>query len=262
MLREALKDVRQRRSGRDAVAPSSDEHAPASPAREAARSPPRAAGVAGQRATLPAAVADALLRRANQVAHDARRPGTIQLWHGFANAFSALLAVLAIVSGHRRCALGDRHRPDGRAQRFLALLPGAPASLAAEKLQIGARHLHVVRQDENGKRRDGDPHPRVVRATSSGWPPATWSPRRAAHDGQDLFVAQSALTGEALPLERPHRNEPFPRIARIATSLSSHNVTSAPPPPVINTAMRPIWAAIAKPGRAARAHQLREGIQA
>jgi len=103
MLREALKDVRQRARGRESQLRVSDEHAASiARLREAARSPRGAAGVAGQRAERPArAVAAQRLLEYGQPGRHERPPAWyIQLWHGFANAFSALLAVLAIVSGH------------------------------------------------------------------------------------------------------------------------------------------------------------------
>jgi len=88
----------------------------------------------------------------NQVAHE--RPPTwyVQLWHGFANAFSALLATLAAVS----LATGDRE--SAVIIGAMVLLSGLlrffqerRASLAAQKLQEMVRVTFTVyRRDDQG----------------------------------------------------------------------------------------------------------------
>ena len=101
MLREALSDLKLRGTGRT-LALTGERTRAASRLREAAHSTPddilrshasSAAGLSAQGA------AERLEEHGeNQVAHERPPAWYVHLWHGFANAFSALLATLAIVS--------------------------------------------------------------------------------------------------------------------------------------------------------------------
>ncbi len=103
MLREALVDIRTRLRGGDLAPVKAAERSKATDRlRQAARMAAEellaveesgAGGLTGELA------AERLQHQGpNQVAHERPPPWWLQLWHGFANAFSALLAVLATVS--------------------------------------------------------------------------------------------------------------------------------------------------------------------
>ena len=169
----------------------------------------------------------------NQVAHERPPAWYVQLWHGFANAFSGLLAVLATVSWFT----GDRE--SALIIAAMVLLSGLlrffqerRASLAAQKLQemvrvtctvircdaaatVGEREIPIrgLVPGDLVKLSAGDMVPADVRLVSA----------------KDLFVAQSALTGEALPVEKTAASAPSPamnplELANIA--FLGTNVTS------------------------------------
>ncbi len=138
----------------------------------------------------------------NQVRHERPPAWYVQLWHGFANAFSALLTVLATVSW----ATGD----DSSAviiavmvllSGFLRFFQERRASLAAEKLQEMVRVTCSVVREGAGERelpiRDLVPGD-LVKLAAGDMIPADVRILAA----KDLFVAQSTLTGEALPVEK------------------------------------------------------------
>jgi len=179
----------------------------------------------------------------NQVAHE--RPPTwyVQLWHGFANAFSALLATLAIVS----LATGDRE--SAVIIGAMVLLSGLlrffqerRASLAAQKLQEMVRvTCTVVRRDDEGNPREHEIPIRdlvpgdVVKLSAGDMVPADVRLLSA----KDLFVTQSTLTGESLPVEKvattvadpPPNPLELPNIAFLGTNVTSGTATAL----VINT---------------------------
>ena len=154
MLREALSDVRATRSARLSE--------PAPGARSIAIKRLRQAALASPEevlrmmdtslAGLSEEVAEERLREhgENQVAHERPPSWYVQLWHGFANAFSALLAILATVSW-----LTEDHQ-SAIIIGVMVLLSGAlrffqerRASLAAQKLQEMVRvTCTVVRQGD------------------------------------------------------------------------------------------------------------------
>src|SRR5437660_7447459 len=104
MLRDALTALRSRRlAGKAAAAPATVEREQATARlREAARLSPeevlRAQGSGPAGLSSEAAAEQLRQHGRNQVAHERPPHWSVQLWHGFANAFSALLAVLAVVS--------------------------------------------------------------------------------------------------------------------------------------------------------------------
>src|SRR3989442_2115939 len=108
MLREALVDLRLRRAGTAPGAVPGKRSRAAAKLREAAGIPAddlfRTYQTDPNGLSEPDAAERLEQHGPNQVAHE--RPPTwyVQLWHGFANAFSALLATLAVVS----LATGDR----------------------------------------------------------------------------------------------------------------------------------------------------------
>ena len=150
----------------------------------------------------------------NQVAHERPPSWYVQLWHGFANAFSALLTVLATVSwftGDKESALiiGVMVLLSG----FLRFFQERRASLAAQKLQEMVRvTCTVVRNDQAGTVSDREIPIRglvpgdLVKLSAGDMVPADVRLMSA----KDLFVAQSALTGEALPVEKTAASAPSP----------------------------------------------------
>jgi P-type Mg2+ transporter len=169
----------------------------------------------------------------NQVAHERPPSWYVQLWHGFANAFSALLTVLATVSwftGDRESALiiGVMVLLSG----LLRFFQERRASLAAQKLQEMVRvTCTVVRNDVAGTVSDREIAIRglvpgdLVKLSAGDMVPADLRLISA----KDLFVAQSALTGEALPVEKTASSAPSPaknplelsNIAFLGTNVTS-----------------------------------------
>src|SRR5581483_10411145 len=172
----------------------------------------------------------------NQVAHERAPRWYVQLWHGFANAFSALLAVLATVSwvpeDHESALIiGAMVLLSG----LLRFFQERRASLAAEKLQEMVRvTCTVVRRDGTGPSEreipirelvPGD----IVKLSAGDMVPADVRLLSA----KDLFVAQSALTGEALPVEKscgtadPSKSPlEMPNMAFLGTNVTSGAATA------------------------------------
>src|SRR5216683_1675823 len=247
MLREALVDLRLRRAGTAPAAVPEKRSRAAAKLREAART--RAEDLFRTYQTGPDGLSerDAAERLEqhgpNQVAHE--RPPTwyVQLWHGFANAFSALLATLAVVS----LASGDRE--SAVIIGAMVLLSGLlrffqerRASLAAQKLQEMVRVTStVMRRDEEGNPREHEIPIRelvpgdVVKLSAGDMVPADVRLLSA----KDLFVTQSTLTGESLPVEKvattvadpPPNPLELPNIAFLGTNVTSGAATAL----VINT---------------------------
>jgi len=179
----------------------------------------------------------------NQVARERPPSWYVQLWHGFANAFSALLAILATVSW----ATGDRESALIIAvmvfiSGMLRFFQERRASLAADKLQEMVRvTTTVVRRDEIGSSRESEIPIRmlvpgdIVRLSAGDMIPADVRLLSA----KDLFVAQSALTGEALPVEKTPSGTQSPalnpleltNIAFLGTNVTSGTATAV----VVNT---------------------------
>jgi Mg2+-importing ATPase len=190
----------------------------------------------------------------NQVAHERARPWYVELWHGFANAFSALLAVLAAVSW----LTGDRE--SALIIAAMVLLSGLlrffqerRASLAAQKLQEMVRvTCTVIRHDATGTVSDHEIPIRglvpgdLVRLSAGDMIPA--DVRLIA--AKDLFIAQSALTGEALPTEKTATSASSPatnplelsNIAFLGTNVTSGTAVAL----VINTGQATYFGSIAE----------------
>ncbi len=247
MLREALVDlVRFRRSGRTLGAPAPDCAQATARLREAAtksgeevlRSHKSAATGLTEQAVAELEEEHGL----NQVATERPPLWYVQLWHGFANAFSALLAVLATVSWvtddhDSAIIIGVMVMLSG----LLRFFQERRASLAAQKLQEMVRVTCTVLRIKDGRPQEleipiralvpGD----VVRLAAGDMVPADVRFLTA----KDLFVAQSALTGEALPVEKSAsvcQNPPgnpleLPNISFLGTNVTSGAATVV----VINT---------------------------
>ncbi len=242
MLRDALADLKQRRLAGQVPADDGDRARATARLKEAATlAPEEALRAQGSAATglAPEVAAERLAQHGlNQVAHERPPHWYVQLWHGFANAFSALLAVLALVSW-----LTD----DVRSAVVIALMVALSgflrffqerrASLAAEKLQEMVRVTCTVLR--GGEPREvpirelapGD----LVRLSAGDMVPADIRLLTA----KDLFVAQSALTGEALPVEKtlaagktlPNNPLELTNVAFLGTNVTSGAATAV----VINT---------------------------
>jgi len=247
MLREALVDLRLRRAGTAPTAVPEKRSRAAAKLREAARTPAEDLFRVYQTGPNGLSEQDAAERLEqygpNQVAHE--RPPTwyVQLWHGFANAFSALLATLAAVS----LATGDRE--SAVIIGAMVLLSGLlrffqerRASLAAQKLQEMVRvTCTVVRRDDEGNSHEREIPIRalvpgdVVKLSAGDMVPADVRLLSA----KDLFVTQSTLTGESLPVEKvattladpPLNPLELPNIAFLGTNVTSGAATAL----VINT---------------------------
>ncbi len=246
MLRETLADLRHRFPG-SALKTHVEtiQKSTAAELREVAACSPDElfAKEATSRTGLSTEVADERLHThgPNQVAHERPPSWYVQFWHGFANAFSALLAVLATVSwvsGDHESALiiGAMVLISG----LLRFFQERRASVAAQKLQEMVRvTCTVVRNDSSGCRdreipiRDLVPGD-LVKLSAGDMIPADVRLLSA----KDLFVAQSALTGEALPVEKtcgttPGAGTPLElcNLAFLGTNVTSGTATAM----VINT---------------------------
>ncbi len=211
MLREALADIRMRFAGGDSSPVRLVERSEAiAQLRHSATCAPDA--LFGAEGSSPAGLTDAVAEERlkahglNQVAHERPPHWYVQLWHAFANAFSALLTVLATVS----FVTGDRE--SSIIIGAMVLLSGLlrffqerRASVAAQRLQEMVRVTCTVQRcagdgttrDEELPIRDLVPGD-IVKLCAGDMIPADVRLLTA----KDLFVAQSALTGEALPVEK------------------------------------------------------------
>ncbi len=248
MLREALSDIRVRFTAGPAAPTLSKERLQATDQlREAARRP--APELFQKYETGPEGLtAEAVAERQenyglNQVAHERPPRWYVQLWHGFANAFSALLAVLATVSW----VTGDQESATIISlmvllSALLRFFQERRASLAAQKLQEMVRvTCTVIRRNENGIPKEGEIPIRelvpgdIAKLSAGDMVPADVRLLSA----KDLFIAQSALTGEALPVEKsgimvasPAKNPlELPNICFLGTNVISGTAVAL----VINT---------------------------
>jgi Mg2+-importing ATPase len=255
MLRETLSEVARRNHGRSSAVPANGA---ASSLRQAAESGAdevlRAQATAATGLTAEQASQRLAEHGMNQVAHERPPAWYLQLWHGFANAFSALLAILATVSW----TTGDRQ--SAAIIAVMVILSGIlrffqerRASLAAEKLQEMVRvTTTVVRRDETGTSRESEIPIRqlvpgdIVRLSAGDMVPADVRLLSA----KDLFVAQSALTGEALPVEKTPASSPNPaanpleltNVAFLGTNVTSGTATAV----VLHTGDRTYLGSIAE----------------
>ena len=243
MLRETLTEV----TGRQGKPPAAMARAAAASLRQAAGNGADQVLLSQSTAATGLTAAEAAQRLedhgTNQVAHERPPAWYLQMWHAFANAFSALLAVLAAVSW----ATGDRE--SALIIAVMVLISGMlrffqerRASVAAEKLQEMVRvTTTVVRRDETGASRESEIPIRqlvpgdIVRLSAGDMIPADVRLLSA----KDLFVAQSALTGEALPVEKTPAASPTPaanpleltNVAFLGTNVTSGTATAV----VLNT---------------------------
>src|SRR5207302_4406776 len=205
---------------------------------------------------LPPAVVTARLEEygPNEVAHERPPSWYVQLWHGFANAFSALLAILATVSlitGDDESAIiiGVMVLLSG----LLRFFQERRASVAAQKLQEMVRvTCTVVRGTENGNATESEIPIRelvpgdLVKLSAGDMVPADVRLVSA----KDLFVTQSTLTGESLPVEKtaapvlgPSLNPlELPNVAFLGTNVVSGTATAL----VINTGQATYLGSIAE----------------
>ena len=235
MLREALAEIRVRFNGRSEAALTPAERSQVAADLRAASTKPVEQVFAdlgtGPSGLTPQQVEERREKSGlNQVAHERPPAWYLQLWHGFANAFSFLLAVLATVLW-----VTDDHE-SAIIITLMVLISGLlrffqerRASLAAQKLQ------EMVRVTCTVVRHDADPKPTereipihdlvpgdVVKLSAGDMVPADVRLLNV----KDLFIAQSALTGEALPVEKaptcagePARNPlELPNICLLYTS--------------------------------------------
>jgi P-type Mg2+ transporter len=190
----------------------------------------------------------------NLVAHERPPSWYSQLWHGFANAFSALLAVLSLVSwftGDRESALiiGAMVLLSG----LLRFFQERRASLAAQKLQEMVRvTCTVIRQEADGTAGEREIPIRelvsgdLVKLSAGDMVPADLRLVTA----KDLFVAQSALTGEAIPAEKSAASAPSParnplelgNIAFLGTDVTSGTAVGL----IVNTGQATYFGSIAE----------------
>jgi Mg2+-importing ATPase len=243
MLREALADIRVRFNGRSEAALTPQErNRAATRLREAAAlgQDELLASQQSSAAGLSEATAAERLEHhgLNQVAHERPPSWYLQLWHGFANAFSALLAVLAAVnwvSGDHESALIIAAMV--MISGLLRFFQERRASLAAQKLAEMVRvTCTVVRHDGTGKPQEREIPIRelvpgdVVKLSAGDMVPADVRLLTM----KDLFIAQSALTGEALPVEKaptltgtPASNPlELPNMAFLGTNVTSGAATA------------------------------------
>jgi P-type Mg2+ transporter len=244
MLREILSDVAGRNHGKGSAV---SAKGPVASLRQAAASSAdellRALATAATGLTEEDAAQRLARHGENRVAHERPPAWYVQLWHGFANAFSALLTILATVSW----ATGDRESAAIIAlmvivSGMLRFFQERRASLAAEKLQEMVRvTTTVVRRDETGVSRELEiPIWRLVPGDSVRLSAGDMVPADVRFlSAKDLFVAQSALTGEALPVEKtaapvqtPAQNPlELPNVAFLGTNVTSGTATAV----VLNT---------------------------
>ena len=258
MLREALIDLRTRRQAGRTAAVNGHRSLGAVKLHEAAPGSSEdlfrayRTGPGG----LPPAVVAARLQEygPNEVAHERPPSWYVQLWHGFANAFSALLAILATVSlitGDDESAIiiGVMVLLSG----LLRFFQERRASVAAQKLQEMVRvTCTVLRGTENGNATESEIPIRelvpgdLVKLSAGDMVPADVRLLSA----KDLFVTQSTLTGESLPVEKtaapvlgPSLNPlELPNAAFLGTNVVSGTATAL----VINTGQATYLGSIAE----------------
>jgi Mg2+-importing ATPase len=250
MLREALADIRMRFAGGET-----------SPVRLVERS--KAIAVLRQSACcsvddlfqeegsspsgLTEATAEERLKRhgLNQVAHERPPAWYIELWRAFANAFSALLTVLATVSlvtGDQQSAIiiGAMVLLSG----LLRFFQERRASLAAQKLQEMVRVTCTVLRCPGGEAQSSQESEIPIRDLVPGDVVKLCAGDMIPADvrllsTKDLFVAQSTLTGEALPVEKsatatasPSASPlDLPNVGFLGTNVTSGTATAV----VVNT---------------------------
>ena len=181
----------------------------------------------------------------NDVAHEKALPWYIQLRHAFANPFNILLTILAIVSG----LTGDQEAVVviGVMVVFSTVLRFAQefrSSKSAESLRALVRTSTSVERDGDEFPADTTPAARrreipmdqlvpgdIIYLSAGDMVPADVRVIAA----KDLFISQSALTGEALPVEKvEHAAQPaapcslteLPTICFMGTSVVSGTATA------------------------------------
>ncbi len=167
----------------------------------------------------------------NEVAHEPPLPGWLHLWRCYVNPFNVLLTVLAVLS---------LLSADGKATVVIGVMVGLSTVIrfvqegrshrAAESLRtMVANKATVIRRNAGTARGAAAPKPQdiAVRELVAGDVVALSAGDMIPADcrvltARDLFVAQSAMTGESLPVEK---------FVQAAPPLVKHD-----PAPAANTA--------------------------
>jgi Mg2+-importing ATPase len=197
----------------------------------------------------------------NEVSHEKPPAWYAQLWHAFANPFNLLVTTLAVVSG----VTGDE-----KAVVVIGLMVLLSTGLrfaqesrstkAAEALRALVRTSTAVERDGDEFPPDSTPATRrreipmgelvpgdIVYLSAGDMVPADMRVLAA----KDLFISQSALTGEALPVEKSDRADrpatavsltDLPTICFMGTSVISGTATAA----VVATGSRTMVGTMAK----------------
>lgn len=152
----------------------------------------------------------------NEVAHEKAPHWTVQLWHAAANPFNAVLATLMLVSFIMDVLLVAHHERDFKTIVILSIMISVSTALrfitefrstrAAEALKalVSTTATVIRRTSDTGKPQDievpitnvvpGD----IVRLAVGDMVPADVR----LLTSKDLFVSQSVLTGESIPVEK------------------------------------------------------------
>ncbi len=253
MFRDALASFKNGLSGPSSAANAAERARASAQLRDAAKATPDDLLVS--LGTSPSGLSDDLASARlekhgdNQVSHEKAAPWYVQLWHGFANAFSALLTMLAVLSGltgdlDAALIIGTMVLLSG----LLRFFQEHRANLAAEKLQAMVRVTTTVVRAGAEKEvpiRELVPGD-IVRLSAGDMIPADIRLLSA----KDLFIAQSALTGEALPVEKspatvgsPAQNPlELPNICFLGTNVISGSSSAV----VVNTGGATYLGSVAK----------------
>jgi Mg2+-importing ATPase len=147
----------------------------------------------------------------NEVAHEKPVPGLLRLWHCYSNPFNLLLTALAVVS-----AIGH----DAKSTTVIAVMVVLSTLIrfvqegrshrAAESLRAMVSNTATVQRTGAASTRLEVPQRSLVRGDLVVLSAGDMIPADCrVLSARDLFVAQSAMTGESLPVEKfaDHRGE-------------------------------------------------------
>ncbi|MGE5100089.1 MAG: magnesium-translocating P-type ATPase, partial [Deltaproteobacteria bacterium] len=197
----------------------------------------------------------------NEVSHEKPPAWYTQLWHAFANPFNLLVTTLAVVSG----VTGDEKAVV--VIGLMVLLSTGLRFAQESRSNKSAETLRALVRTSTAVERDGDEFPPdstpatrrreipmddlvpgdIIYLSAGDMVPADVRVLAA----KDLFVSQSALTGEALPVEKADRAEEpstplsltdLPTICFMGTSVVSGTATAL----VVATGSRTAVGAMAK----------------
>ena len=167
----------------------------------------------------------------NEVAHEPPLPGWLHLWHCYLNPFNVLLTVLAVLSFLSSDAKATvviavmvtlstviRFVQEGRSHRAAESLRAMVSNKATVIRRITGTSAPAATKPQDIPLRDlvvGD----IVALSAGDMIPADCRVLSA----RDLFVAQSAMTGESLPVEK------FVQAAPATATLATGTTTAASP---------------------------------